>query len=202
MAKADFEKARRDFPSTQMGEPEWLAFFDTPEGSHAAGRILGDIFDAVKAEEEKAAGTHRMGRRPARTASLQDVYDTVFPAPYSMDPFPEAMIKLLNGRSHRQFAPKVPVHQTTMSRLMAGSLTPDLRMLERIALAAKVHPSFFVEYRAMFVGQLLTRIFISRPNMGVAAYREVKGGNNRMRAQARARRGVTESRPTRTISAG
>ena len=181
MAKADFAKAKQEYPSVQMGEAGWLAFFDTPDGSHAVGRILGDIFDAVKAEEEKASGVRRMGRRPGRTGSLQEVYDTVFPAPYSMDPFPEAMIKLLNGRSQRQFAPKIPVHQTTMSRLMSGALKPDLLMLERIADAARVHPSFFVEYRAMFVGQLLTRIFTARPNMGVAAFREVKGGNRRVR---------------------
>lgn len=185
IAKADFEKAKSEFPSTTMGEEGWLAFFDTPDGRHAMGRILGDIFDAVKAEEEKAAGVHRMGRRPARTGSLQEVYDTVFPAPYSMDPFPEAMIKLLGGRSARQFAPKVPVHQTTMSRLMRGDIKPDLLMLERIAAAAKVHPSFFVEYRAQFVGQLLTRVFTERPNMGVAAFREVKGVNQRRSVQAR-----------------
>lgn len=181
MAKADFEKAKREFPSTQMGEAGWLAFFDTPAGRHAMGRILGDIYDVVKAQEEKEAGVHRMGRRPSRTGSLQDVYDTVFPAPYSMDPFPEAMLKLLNGRSQRQFAPKVPVHQTTMSRLMKGELKPDLMMLERIAEAAKVAPAYFVEYRAMFVGQLLTRVLTDRPNMGIAAFREVKGANRRVK---------------------
>jgi hypothetical protein len=176
VAKADFEKAKREFPSTAMGEPEWLAFFDTPEGRHAMGRIMGDIYDFVKAEEEKESGVRRMGRRPSRNGSLQDVYDTIFPAPYSMDPFPQALEKLLAGRSHRQFAPKIPVHQTTLGRLMKGSLEPDLVMLERIAAAAKVSPSYFVEYRAHFVGQLLTRVFIERPNLGVKAFREVKMG--------------------------
>ncbi len=176
MAKADFNKAKQQFPSTSMGEPEWMAFFDTPAGAHAMGRILGDIYDAVKAEEEKAKGIHRMGRRPRREGSIEDVYSTVFPQTYTMDPFPEAMLKLLNGRSHRQFAPRVPVHQTTMSRLMRGEIKPDLPMLERIAAACKVQPGYFVEYRAMFVGQLLTRVFTERPNMGVAAFRQVKTG--------------------------
>lgn len=176
IAKADFDKAKGLYPSTTMGEAGWMAFFDTSAGAHAMGRILGDIYDAVKAEEEKEAGIHRMGRRPRRDGSLADVYATVFPAPYTMDPFPEAMVKLLNGRSQRQFAPKVPVHQTTMSRLMSGTLVPDMQMLERIAIAAKVAPSFFVEYRAMFVGQLLTRVLTERPNMGVRAYREVRAG--------------------------
>lgn len=176
MAKADFEKAKREYPSTAMDEAGWMAFFDTPAGQHAMGRILGDIYDAVKAEEEKEAGIRRMGRRPRRDGSLEDVWATVFPQPFTMDPFPTAMVKLLNGRSQRQFAPKVPVHQTTMSRLMAGTLKPDLHMLERIALAAKVHPSYFVEYRAMFVGQLMTRVFTENPNMGVSAFRQVRHG--------------------------
>lgn len=176
MSKADFEKAKREFPSTAMNEPEWLAFFDTPAGQHAMGRILGDIYDYVKAEEEKESGVRRMGRRPRREASLQEVYDTVFPAPYSMDPFPEALTKLLNGRSQRQFAPRVPMHQTTLSRLLSGSLQPDLIMLERIASAAKVMPSYFVEYRAQFVGQLIIRVMTERPNLGVKGFREIKVG--------------------------
>ena len=179
MGKADFERAKDLYPSTTMGEAQWLAYFDTPEGQHAVGRILGDIFDAVKAEEEKAGGVHRMGRRPGRTGSLQEVYDTVFPQIYSSEPFPVALAKLLNGRSARQIAPRVPIHQTTMSKLLRGEMQPDLQLMERIAHALKVQPAHFVEYRAMFVGQLLTQIFTDRPNMGVAAFREVKGANRR-----------------------
>jgi len=176
MAKADFEGAKARFPSTQMGEQEWVAFFDTPAGQHAMGRIIGDIYDVVKAEEEKAAGLQRMGRRPRRDGSLEDVFATVFPQSYTMDPFPEAMMKLLAGRSARQFAPRVPVHQTHLSRMLRGDQTPDMQMLERIASAAKVHPSYFVEYRAMFVSKLIEKVLTQRPNIGVKAYKDIKVG--------------------------
>lgn len=175
MAKADFERAKERYPSTQMGEKQWLAFFDTPAGMHAMGRIIGDIYDVVKAGEEKEAGLQRMGRRPRREGSLADVYATVFPQPYTMDPFPEAMLKLLNGRSQRAFAPRVPVHQTTLSRLLAGTMTPDVTMLERIAVAAKVHPSYFVEWRALYVSQMVEKVLTQRPNIGVSAYKSVRG---------------------------
>jgi hypothetical protein len=177
MAKADLEKAKREFPSTGMGEAQWLAFFDTPAGHHAMGRIIGDIYDVVKAEREKEDGLQRMGRRPRRQGSLEDVYATVFPAPYTMDPFPESMLKLLAGRSQRQFAPKIPVHQTTMSRLMSGALVPDKTMLERIAHAAKVHPSYFVEWRAMYVSEMVQSVMTNRPNIGVTAYKHVRDGS-------------------------
>ena len=163
------------YPSTQLTEPGWLAFFDTPEGTHAVGRILGDIYDAVKAEEEKEAGLQRMGRRPRRDGSLAEVYATIFPQSYTMEPFTVALRDLLRGRSQRAFAPRVPMDQSTLSRLMAGSLQPDLVVLERIALAAKVHPGYFVEYRAQFVGKLMERIFTQQPNMGVKAFRQVNG---------------------------
>lgn len=178
MAKADLEKAKQLYPSTQMGEAEWMAFFDTPAGFAAMGAIIGDIFDEVKAEEEKEAGVKRMGRRPSRTASLTEVWATVFPAPYSMDPFPESLNKLLNGRSQRAFAMKIPCNQSTLSRLLSGEWAPDLTMLERIALAARVSPSYFVEYRAMFIGQLITKALTNSPNLGVTHLRLLRGARS------------------------
>ena len=174
MAKADYEGAKKHYRSTGMNEAGWLAFFDTPAGQHAMGRIIGDIYDVVKAEQEKDAGLQRMGRRPRRQDSLADVYETVFPQPYTMDPFRESMVKLLGNRSQRAFAPRVPVHQTTLSRLMSGALHPDRTMLERIAEAARVHPSYFVEWRAMYVAQMVEMVLTQRPNMGVTAYKHVR----------------------------
>ena len=176
MAKADFEKAKILYPSTQMGEKEWVAFFNTPAGFAAMGAIIGDMYDEVKAEEEKEAGVKRMGRRPSRTASLAEVWETVFPAPYSMDPFPETLHKLLNGRSQRAFARKIPCNQSTLSRLLSGEWSPDITMLERIADAAKVSPAYFVEYRALFVGQLITTVLIKAPNLGITHLSRVNTG--------------------------
>ena len=176
MAKADFQRAKTEYPSTGMGEKGWLAFFDTSEGTHAMGRILGDIFDFVKAEEEREAGVHRMGRRPRRDGSLDEVYRTVFPQAYTMDPFREAMEKLLNGRSQRQFAPKIPMTQSMFSRLLRGDTIPDMATLEHIAKAAKVHPSFFVEWRAMYVSSVIGQVLVDRPNIGVKVYRTLRQG--------------------------
>ncbi len=175
MAKADYERARQLYPSVNMGEREWLAAFDrNPDIMWA---IVGDVYDAVKTEEEKAAGLRRMGRRPARSASsMEEVYATVFPTVYSMDPFPEALVKLLNGRSQRAFAAKIPCNQGTVSRLLSGQLQPDLVMLERVAAAAKVPPYFFVEYRAQVIGHMVTKILTEQPNMSIAAMKRVRTG--------------------------
>lgn len=161
-----------------MGEADWIAVFD--RDPDIMWRIVGDIYDVVKTEEEKAAGKRVMGRRPPRSGSLEDVWATVFPAPYSMDPFPEALRKLMNGRSQSAFAMRVPIHQTTLSRMLKGEWMPDLQMLERIAEAAKVQPAYFVEWRAQYVAGLIQRVLMERPNMSVMALRQVKHGRKEL----------------------
>lgn len=175
MAKANFEKAKEQFPSTQMGEKEWLDVFD--RNPDIMWTIIGDIYDVVKAEEDREKGIRSMGRRPARKGvSLEQLYSTIFPPTYSHDPFPQALATLIGDRSQRQFAMKIPCNQSTLSRMLAGTMIPDLTMMERIALAAKVSPHYFVEWRAMYLGQLLTRVFNDRPNMSITALRSVRHG--------------------------
>jgi hypothetical protein len=175
VAKANYERAKALYPSTAMGEAEWLqAFHRNPD---IMWSIIGDVYDAVKTEEEKAAGIRRMGRRPARHGtSMEEVYATVFPTVYSSDPFPEALTKLLAGRSQRAFAAKIPCNQGTISRLLSGQLEPDIVMMERVAAAAKVAPYFFVEYRAQAIGQMVVKILMEQPNMSIQAMKRVRAG--------------------------
>lgn len=177
VSKADFAGVQDRYPSTKMGEKEWVEAFDrNPDMMWA---IIGDVYDAVKVEQERDAGRVRIGRRPARAAtSLDDVYATVFPAQYTMDPFTVALAKLMAGKSQRAFAPRIPCDQGTLSRLLSGRMVPDLIMLERISEAAKVSPYFFVEYRSMYVGQLITRVLTERPNMGVAAVKKLRASRS------------------------
>lgn len=173
--KADWDRAKGLYPSAGYGVDEWVAFFDTPSGFAAMARLMGDIYNAVKDEEEREEGVRRQGRRPRRSeVPLAEVYATIFPYRYSMDPFPEAMRKLLGGRSLRAFAPRVPVAHTTLHRLLTAEMAPDLVMLERIARAAKVPAGYFVEWRAMYLGQLVQQVLTERPNLGVKALREAR----------------------------
>lgn len=175
--KADWEKVKGMYACCAIGEAEWLTFFHTPEGEKAIGAILGDIYAEVKAQEERNAGVRRIGRRPRPTrVSLAEVYATIFPERYTTDPFPLALEKLLIGKSMRQFAMAVPCNHGTVSRLVSGQIEPDLVMLERVAGAAKVHPSYFSEWRAIFVGRLITEILLARPNLGIKALKALHTG--------------------------
>lgn len=174
MAKADFETAKAQYPSVHLDDTYWKTFFDTPEGFAAMGKLIGDIYDEVLAQEEREAGVRSLGRRPARRAvSLDEVFNKVFGRPYSMDEFPKALAELLQGRSQRQFAAKIPCNQSTLSRLASGSVKPDMLMMERIAAAAKVPPFYFKEWRAQYLSSLVEKVLLEKPHLGVTAYRNI-----------------------------
>ena len=182
MAKANFEKAKELYPSTGMTDKEWLTVFDA--NPDIMWHIIGDMYDIVLAEEERERGIRSMGRRPARKGvSLEQLYAVVFPPTYSQEPFPKAFANLIKGKSQRQFAMKIPCNQSTLSRLLAGQVQPDLLMLERIAAAAKVNPHYFAEWRAMYLGQLITEVLLRRPNMSIQALRNVRHARKQLGAK-------------------
>lgn len=174
MAKADLDGAKETYPSWAMDDAGWEAFFETPEGFNAFGRLLGDIYQRAKIEEERASGVKRLGRKPRVATSLDEVIATVFPEQFSTDPFPEAMAALLNGRSQRQFALKCGMNQSTLSRFLSGASHPDVYTLQKLAEAAKVPPSYFVEWRAQYVGQLFTKLLTDFPHLGVKAIKTLR----------------------------
>lgn len=160
-----------------MGVSEWVAFFRSPAGLDAMGKILYDIYDEVRSAEERNAGLRRIGRRPGRSAvSLQEVMSVVLPAEFTNDPLPVALSRLIGHRSQRQFARRIPVTQSHLSRILSGERKPNLEQLERIAMAANVQPWFFVEWRAMYVATLLGEVLAESPNLSIAALRALRDG--------------------------
>lgn len=179
MAKANYEGASKRFPSIYgTADDGWLKFFQSPAGFQTLGKFLGDAYTTVKDEEDRQAGVKRLGsgRRAARRASLDEVLQTVFPERYSTEPFSVSMEKLLAGRSQRMFAKKCGMDQTTLSRYMRGEFEPDLTQLEKIAKAAKVHPAYFMEWRAMYVGHVVQEMFRKNPNLSITAVQSLLTG--------------------------
>lgn len=176
MAKADLDRARELYPSCSMGVEEWLTFFGTSAGLRAMGRIFYDIFDEVLSREERENGTRRIGRRPAREAvSLAQVMAVVKPDEFSNEPLPDALQKLLRGRSQAQFCRKVPISQSYLSRILSGDRpVTDLDLMERLADAASVHPWHFIEWRAGYMGELVTEVMRQSPHIGITALRTLR----------------------------
>lgn len=180
MARADFEHAKALYPSCDMGIAGWLKFFDTPAGEDAVGKVIYDIYDEVKAAEERRAGTHKMGRRARREArALDEVFAIVFPQQYTNEPLTVALKQLIGHRKQAAFAAKVPCSQPVLSRILSGEHKPNLLMIERLSEAAGVNPWYFAEWRAMYLGELITAVLLERPHMSITAINNVRKARRR-----------------------
>ncbi len=181
MAKADLERAKELYPSCAMGVEEWNTFFGTPAGLKAMGRILYDIYDELMSKEEREAGQRRIGRRPARSAvPLATLMTVVRPEEFSNEPLPQALTRLLRGRSQTMFARKVPCSQSHLSRILAGECPPDLDMIERLSAAAGVQPWHFPEWRAAYLSALIGEVLLESPHLGITAIKGVRATRMRI----------------------
>jgi transcriptional regulator with XRE-family HTH domain len=153
-----------------MGVEEWVAFFNSPAGLGAMGKILYDIYDEVRSAEERNAGLRRVGRRPGRSAvALDVVMEVVRPSEFTNDPFHVALARLIAGRSQRQFAVKVPITQPHLSRVLKGERLPKFDQMERLADAAGVPPWYFREWRAQYIAALIGEVLIDAPHLSISA---------------------------------
>lgn len=178
MTRANFANASARYPSTQMKETDWIAVFDA--NPDVMWQILADIYNVIQAEQARSRGAGASGRRPRRpAASLEQLLAAVFPPRYTNDRFPVALADLIAGRSQRQFAARIPCNQSTLSRLLNGVVEPDLVMLERVAAAANVPPHYFIEWRAQYLGHLVTHALLQRPNMSITVLRRLRRFHDR-----------------------
>jgi hypothetical protein len=180
VAKANLDAAKEAYPSVDLDVEGWRIFFGTPEGFSAMGRIIGDIYDELLAIEDKEKGFRSLGRRPSRVeVPLDEVFAKVFGVPQSNEPFRIALASLLVGKSQRQFASRVPMDQSTLSRLLSGAKEPSRDVMELIAAAARVDPAYFVEWRADFVSGLVNDCLRMSPNVGVKIVKHIRSARKR-----------------------
>lgn len=93
---------------------------------------------------------------------------------YAMDEFPVALKALANGRSIRSLARKTGLSKNHIHRLLTGDIEPDAFAMTEIARAFDKHPSFFLEWRAMWVANAIVNRMVSQPESSVALYRRFK----------------------------
>lgn len=132
--------------------------------------LVADVVKAAKASE----GERRTGRRPAvSVGSLDELYEVLFPTQYSVKPFCDTFAHLLGQRSQRAFAVRVGFNQATVSRLLTGKTQPSPQIIERISVAFGVKPTYFAEYRALKLGQVVTDVLLAHPDLSADAVRRL-----------------------------
>jgi hypothetical protein len=166
--KADWDKVKEQFPSTQWGENEWQAVLDGDPD--IMWRVVGDICKAVVATESEV---RRTGRRPSAHLSLADVERILSPN-YSEEAFPAALALLMVGRTQRAFATRVPVHHHTLRRLLNGEIQPSLPMMASLARAGRQQPHYFREYRIAAVAQAVAAHLELHPNQSIGFYKQFR----------------------------
>lgn len=135
------------------------------------------VADLVKAESARHSG-HKTGRRPnVSLTSIDELYDTLFPATYTLQPFPVAVDTLMRskGVSTRALAAQIGASQALIAQLARGSKKPSVHWMQKIAAAFKVHPAWFVEYRTERCHELLVELLDANPELTVQVFRRAFG---------------------------
>lgn len=146
----------------------WVSLLE--ERPEALWGLIADVVKAAKASQ----GERRTGRRPAvSVGSLDELYAVLFPPSYSTKPFCDTFAVLLGDRSQRAFATRVGFNQATVSRLLAGKSQPSPQTIERIAKALGVRPTFFAEYRALKLGEIVTDVLLANPDLSADSLRRM-----------------------------
>lgn len=153
---------------------------DNPEVLH---RLLHDLYVSTRPDRSKPP-------------TLDDLWDLMAPK-FSTEPFGEAVHAALNGRSVRWLAREIYINLSSLQRLLSGereivSLRDpkgSMARIEAVARALKVHPSYFAEWRRLWVLLLISEAFEVQPNLSIGVYQrfaghEVKHGRRRDLAPA------------------
>lgn len=168
-ASADWDKAKSLYPTTGDDEAAWARVLaDQPDVMFS---VIAYIVKVVKATD----GPRKTGRRPGVTGlNFDEVWDVLYPQRYTLEPLTEILPILMAGKSQRQIAPKVPCNQATLSRICTGQLKPDVVLLRNLAGALKVPPTYFVEYRAMRLAQMVQDVLLAQPNVSVTLFKRLQ----------------------------
>lgn len=169
---------------TQSMDPAWWRdyFADHPEVLH---HLLADLYRASTSSKE-------------RPSNLDELWGLVNPT-FSNDTFGDAVRTLLGSRSIRWLAGKLHMDHSALVRIINGERTlinihePERGMLrlEAVARALKVHPSYFLEWRRLWILSLLDTAFEEQPHLSVGVYRKFAAHQTRPRRSPTSERTFT-----------
>lgn len=125
------------------------------------------------------ADVHRSVHGTTRPPTLDELWSLVAEPVFSADPFPVAFETARGTRSMAQIATYAGMHRATLKRYVdeerpiVSTQDPggSMHRLEVVAKALGVHPSYFSEWRRLWVMSLIDVAFTDRPELSVSLYR-------------------------------
>lgn len=149
-------------------EPEfWETYLnDNPDVLH---RLLADVYHATYGSE--------------KPPTLDDLWEMMSVPRFATIPFGQAVLDLLGDRSIRWLAQNVGIAHSQMSRYLSGARPivsvhdhrGSMRRMEAVARALRVHPSYFMEWRRMWVMSLIDSAFSAQPALSIGMFRRFSG---------------------------
>lgn len=151
----------------------WEQFFaDNPAVLH---RLLADVYTAVYGTD--------------KPPTLDQLWDVMSTPRFSTEEFGPAVIALLRGRSIRWLASKIGVAHVTIYYQISGrrpiiqrtgpggpaDVAGSMKRIEAVAQALEVHPSYFVEWRRLWIMSLLDAAFTAQPGLSIGVFRRYAG---------------------------
>lgn len=176
---APFEQATREKVSwdrraamivSQFGSVEKLQWRKAFESDiDLFGRLVKDILKLDQAQPG------RPGPRPALdyaqgVARLKQYMGQ----DYSLDDFQHSLRDLANGRSIRSIARKTGLSKNHVHRLLTGEVQPDGYAMRAVAEAFGKHPSYFPEWRAMWITNAMVNRLEGNPESSIVLYRKLR----------------------------
>lgn len=158
-------------------------FWDTylQENPDVLHRLLADIYRAAYGVD--------------RPPSLDDLWALLDTPEFTSEAFGPAAKALLARRkkSARWLAMQIHVNQRHLGRYLNGTMPivsaydveGSMQRIEAVAKALRIHPSYFCEWRRLWVMRLLDSAFIAHPDLSVDVFRRfsgLEGANARSRS--------------------
>lgn len=143
---------------------------DRPDVLHA---LLSDLWTV----------THGVERRP----TLEDLWQLVEPK-FSNEPFARAFREVQGDRSIRQIALHAPgITQQRLTDFLNGKrdivkihdVKGSMERLEAVAQSLRVHPSYFVEWRRLWIVTAVDEALALQPNLSTVIYKSYGGHRKR-----------------------
>ena len=132
-------------------------------------RLLADVYQA----------TYGVDHPP----SLDDLWDLISSPQFSNDSFGIAVKTALGRRSVAWLAHQAGIAQPVLHRLVHAERPivnindpkGSMARMEAIARVLRVHPSYFAEWRRLWIMSLLDSAFASQPALSVGVFRRYAG---------------------------
>lgn len=136
-------------------------------------RLLGDLHQAAAVIK---------GQDPSRVPTVAELRDLVT-AQYSNEPFGASLKQLLGKRSVRWLAAQLNLHHEQINRIIRGERdvvsiqdpTGSMYQIESIARVLRVHPSYFMEWRRLWIMSLLDDAFAAQPHLSIGVWKKFSG---------------------------